>query len=604
MSREQLIAQAKEKYRQELIAKAKEKHQASAGGDQVQVSTGQGGSAGGTPAYNYVKPDPNYVEEMPDVLSAGDRAIAKNFAVSPEAQAAYIKQQYPNQQVTLKDNNVYMRSKSTEPWKAMDPDTGPFSKDFLYDVGDIGYDTVGGVAQSAATAAGALKGGLVTAPMGGWGAIPGAMAASSASGAGIETLRQGIGKIAGIPQDFDTGQIKTVGKIGAVTPLFLGAGNITKAPFAKSMLANASDDTINMLKNQQRGIPGRLIDWAGTKLSSVPTDAINAYSKHGQESIDNITKNGGLINYLDGVTDKANSAIKSERSKIGSEMNNAYGSIQSIDMASAKKPFLDAIQKMEADKAFDPTAWTPELESRLTSLKNGFDNVMPKANSVDGARYVDYQQSLKRLNNNFEAKMDPNNFDFLNAVNGSYANMNQGLDQASRGISSKLKGQYKDIKGLEEMAGNSFNDGQKLYNTLSGLDKGNRLQFREQVLPKVGDLGVDLQNPWEQTLSYKYFADPKLLPVGGGLTNNLDSSAAETIGRTIGGATGNLATGTYGGVKAGAETGGLLAKLGASPKVTKFVLDQNRKQIAPVYFNQNTATVPFLEYMYGNNNGK
>lgn len=575
MTREELLAKAKAKIaRQQLVEKAK----------QMQNST---------------DPTEHFLEESPDALKWKDRAIAKNLANSPESQAAYIKQQYPDQQVTLNDGRVYMRRDNKEPWQALDPDTGFFSKDIIQDVGDMAFDIPAAVAQTAATTSAGAAGGVATLPSGGWGAVPAAMAASGVTGGGLEAFRQKLGQKLGIPQEVDTNQVLTTGAISAVAPAIMGAGNITKAPLMKNMSADAMETLIKA----QRGYVGRGVDAVAPMLSSVPRDAINAYSKHGQAAIDAITDNGGMINYLDDVSNKATSAIVGNKRDIGKQMSAAYqNGVTDVPLTSVKDSFLDAMAKLEKTKSTNPGAWTPALEERLATVKAGYQRTIPQVNTLDANSAFDLQQTLKKLNNNFELKADPNNIDFLSAVNGAYSQLNNGLDTATAGVSSKLKGQYKDAIGLEDLSGSSFDDGQKLYNTLSNMDKGAKLQFKEQVVPRVKDLGVDLMNPYENVQSFKYFADPKLLPISNGSTSTTYTNTLGRLGGNVGGAAAGVISPSATSVGMGQAIGDFAGSIAASPKVTKFAIDASKKQKAPFYLNQNSATLPFLEYMLNEKN--
>lgn len=387
-----------------------------------------------------------YLEESPDALSWGDRAIAKNFANSPEAQAAYIRQQYPNQQVTLKDGNIYMRGNNQEPWKAMDPDTGFFSKDIINDAGDILYDTGAGMVQSAATAASALAGGAATLPSGGWGAIPAAMAGSSASGAAIEAGRQQIGKWAGIPQEIDGGQVGMSGLIGAAAPLVFGAGNITKAPAllnaTKSKLAEYGDDGLRMLQSQQRGLPGRFMDWAGKNMSMVPKNAIEWYSKYGQKGLDDINNNHfGLYSEISNAAQQVDGVGNKLVHEAGQKIDDVYrGSNATANIKGAMSAYDDEIAKLQAKQA---SGQLVEGEvNQLNSLIKQRDDLFK----------INYG-TPKSTTSSFGIEFNPNNLDNVDAnISGLQSKISAIDDQLNNANISMMN--EVDQKALESTRNN------------------------------------------------------------------------------------------------------------------------------------------------------
>mgnify|MGYP007100055573 CR=1 FL=1 len=192
---------------------------------------------------NYV---PQVIQEMHPNISMKERLVAKNLATNPEAQVKYLKKQHPDMDIRLEGGQILAKTKEDKDYKVLDPDTGFFSKDFLYDLGDLGYDIPAGMLTGAATTAGAAAGGLGAGlPTAGAGAIPGALAGGAAAGAatsgGLETLRQGLGKAAGIEQDFDPLQIGIATATGGLAPFVppaIKAGAIKAAPKIVQGLTN------------------------------------------------------------------------------------------------------------------------------------------------------------------------------------------------------------------------------------------------------------------------------------------------------------------------------------------------------------------------------
>lgn len=157
-------------------------------------------------------------------ISWGERTIAKNFGSTPEAMAAYIKQEHPDYDVKVHEGEVFAKSPMDQEYKALDP-KGFFGKGIFHpstwdykDLSDLPVDLASGAVQGAAGSIAAVPGILSANPPL---AVGGAMVGSGAATAGTETLKQALGKALGIPDNMNASEIAQNAAIGTLAP---GAG--------------------------------------------------------------------------------------------------------------------------------------------------------------------------------------------------------------------------------------------------------------------------------------------------------------------------------------------------------------------------------------------
>lgn len=202
------------------------------------------------------------VNEMPEDLKG--RFVYKNFGADPVAAFNYLQKENPDFELkTDKNNEVLARKRGTQDWGRLDP------KGFDWrDLTDIAYDVPAAVAQGAATAAAGIGGAALG---GGVGAIPAAMAGSAASGAGLETLRQGVGSYF-IDDNMSAQDIGIAGAAGAVSPLLFGTG-ASGAQALKMASKEGAKQTAEEILKTQSGLLGRAYDktagYLGPKLGAL-----------------------------------------------------------------------------------------------------------------------------------------------------------------------------------------------------------------------------------------------------------------------------------------------------------------------------------------------
>lgn len=167
---------------------------------------------------------PQVVDEAADLEG---RFAVKNFGGSTADSVAYLQQKNPDKEVTVIGDEIVARPKnSNEPYKKLDP-----SKLEWADITDVAYDIPAGVLSGAAATGAGLLGGAAS---GGIGAVPSAALAGGATSAGLETLRQLIGKGVGASKEMSGTDIALAGGMGALSPVLFGTG-ATTGQVAKTM---------------------------------------------------------------------------------------------------------------------------------------------------------------------------------------------------------------------------------------------------------------------------------------------------------------------------------------------------------------------------------
>jgi len=241
------------------------------------------------------------VSEGPANVPAVDRMLIQNLSNSPQAGAEYLKQQGYDAKVY--GSEIVIKDKATGKIQQLDPNDLEWK-----DATDILYDVPAGAVQGVSTAFGGVYGG-----------IPGASAASGASGMVLEALRQKLGQYAGLPQDVNAEQVGIAGLAGIASPALLGSGattnQIAKRAAAKGIseaeLANANRSLVT------RGVEKALPKVAAT-LSGVPEEDILTYWNRRPE-----VKMAGTDS-ADAVYKNINTGLENSRVRAEGELMNQY----------------------------------------------------------------------------------------------------------------------------------------------------------------------------------------------------------------------------------------------------------------------------------------
>lgn len=329
-------------------------------------------------------------QEMHPEITAGTRLLLKNLSTSPEASAAYIRQEYPGMQVRTQNGQLQMKRPEEPVWRVLDPDTGFFSKDILNDAGDIIGDTTTGVLSGlAATAAGGAA-----APSGP-GAIAAAMGAGGASSAGLEATRQKLGQRLGIPQEMNWGDVGIQGAVGTAAPLLMGAGG-AKDVLKQGVKSQALTDIL------QRGVVptavGRAAPVVGEAMSGVPAPVIKTYFNRMPVIDKKIAE--GVSQPSEQVQKDIDTAFSQAISKTGGELERMNEASQiPVDITSVKGKIDEVIRELEGKKF--------KNEDEINAL-NQLKAERDKAFQMQNPNYEDElrQNAMAKENYNQELKAE------------------------------------------------------------------------------------------------------------------------------------------------------------------------------------------------------
>lgn len=182
----------------------------------------------------------------PAPIGVGDRALVKNLGNSTYDAIKFLAGKYPNLDFAHDGKgNVLAKTKGTEAWQPLDPETDPTNpetwatsggrREMLQDVLDIPADVGAGLATGTGATLGALGG---AAAGGGIGALPGSMAGSATAAGVYDTARQAAGKATGVNQAVDPSQVAEQALWAGATAPIAGTGvgqNLLSRSAAKGM---------------------------------------------------------------------------------------------------------------------------------------------------------------------------------------------------------------------------------------------------------------------------------------------------------------------------------------------------------------------------------
>jgi hypothetical protein len=286
----------------------------------------------------------------PDI-STKDRFIVKNFANTPQDAINYLAKKYPEHDIELKGNDIAIKRKDELNFKKLDP-----SSLELADIGDIGYDVLSGVGETAAT-------GLAGIGTAGWGAIPAGAAASAAS----ETIRQGIGRTLGVNPEVSGTDIAISGAIGGAFPL---AGKAVRGAWNF-----AGKKALPYLGEKVSGVTRQTIKDLGKDFVKITQGQRSETAKEASQNII------GAIN-------KYEKSAMSEAEKITSKAE------KPIDISGAEKAFDDSIARAETKFNKMPTEINLKNYEGLQNLKNEFFSGNKELQALDA---WDFRKQLDDL---------------------------------------------------------------------------------------------------------------------------------------------------------------------------------------------------------------
>jgi hypothetical protein len=602
----------------------------------------RGAAASGSSTPNSANVD----QAMPEFVSTGDRAIAKNFSNSPESALAFYRQQYPDAEFALMDGEVVGKKKGDVKWGQIDPSlksyfsmktlTNPLEtlKEVGRDIGDVGYDLAAGATQGAATTAGFLS------PVPG-----GAMLAGAGSGAALEAGRQAAGQAFGIPQEVSGKDTAIAGGLGALNPLLFG---VNKMPGVANKAASifGKEGLFNMTAQQEAksgGLFKKGIDYAGPKAVKFATgigEDVQAAYRNNKQYLQDIAKRDGQFGLVDDLSNKVQRTLGEHQTKLGKKVGDAIDTAAGpVDISKAKQVFADRLTFLKS-KPYITNAEQAEINSlenyytkyfglaepystyskvdgvpsnsRAVSIfgqtgkevgpvgsspafdmtKNTFTELPDK---IQGQRAFDLQHKLKQAAA-FETNMTPETLSAKGSARGAYHNINQSLDDATSGLSQEAKDNYSMFKVVGDEVEKGFNTPQKTYNSVTNLDKNAKMSLVSRLKGLSDDGVLDVSNDVDNIRALNAYhgmnagnlIQERAVPLNTGLATALGS-----LGSLIGYKTGAGFTGAAVGGGAGVAAAKGLATKKAARGMSAIgdVVDQ----FTPVNYLTNPA------YYMGNN---
>jgi len=473
------------------------------------------------------------LNESPEGLSG--RFAVKNFGSSSGDVIGYLKEQNPgfDFKIEEKSGEILAKNSKDNQWGRLDPQ----GLDLPGDLTDIAYDVPAGIAQGIATGAAGIAGAAGSPYALGAGAIPAAMATSAATGAGLEAGRQGIGRMLGIKDNFDTGDTAFAGGVGAVSPLLFGTGAGAKDALKAAVKSGLDADT---LLKMQKGYGGKLYDKAAEKIFPYMGMVAGGYDpkvlKTAYDNLDSIklAENNplGAANEFRAINEIFSDSLKEASRKSGKTLENLRNQQDSImgtiPLEEITNPLNSYISKIDANQlqnaqSSEAKAAAQDVLSRLFSTTG--DNPSPITNvNVAQARQLAEQLkdealssglnfnnmgSTKSLNTNKLAK----DKQLLNALSEASGTLNQKIDSTVGVMDPELlkkitaqKEAYSALATLKDEFANPTNKQATFNNFLKRNDLESKAlkQQMEEYLPdnmKADDVAAKIQ-------AYDLFAKP------------------------------------------------------------------------------------------------
>lgn len=256
----------------------------------------------------------NVLDEDSDI-GLWDRLAVKNFGGDIGDQIKYLssKPEYSDYNIQDYNGEIVAKKKGEEKFKKLDKSWSLNPIEILKDAGDIGFDVLSGIAESAGAAAGASSGVSTL----GLGSVPLAAFGAARAAAGMEALKQTIGKAIGVRGEYEPSEMISSGALGAVPIFAFGTG------LGKNFVKNAFKDDAEIAKY----------------LKSTQNEMHYVDDKLSQESIDLAMKlkeeeQKGL---LSGISDAA----------VGLVTGNKPEMLRTV-MDYVPKPILEALKKKGA----------------------------------------------------------------------------------------------------------------------------------------------------------------------------------------------------------------------------------------------------------------
>lgn len=564
------------------------------------------------------------VQEQHPSISFLDRAKIKNFGDDAMSSIAYLKEKNPDVEYDYKNNQIVAKGKGEKEWRVLDP-----SGFDLQDITDVAYDIPAGIAQGAATSVAGLAGGAFGA---GAGAIPAAMAASGATGAGAEALRQYIGKMAGV-NEMNGREIATSGAIGAAAPFLFGTG--ASKPMIKAALGG--DDVVRNISSKlgnyiqkdefamtpanlkaaeeyltraQTGVLSRPIEKIGGFLSGIPEKVLGKMQQPITPYVKGFMEKAGYSFNPDDVvtTTKAGEIMDFDPDKFATKF---VDTLKEETSAKRKELGDEISRRLDASgKQFDFTKYMEDLVNFMDDIKSSKNYTNADDATIKRAKQLvnDYLTTDVRI-------VDPNTGRMFRELDQNGKPIRKLIDNASASEAMRIKNSMNDFLDFASRGGSRDSPINKqlmqkfggihkkvsddIYNAIDGgelrqLYRQNE-EIGEYVMRKISseDNALKaLKNMDKKTFSIlnsrlKQFDDlhgTQLSELGDVVQNwnyfakpetvsvggrgSEINRRAVTLGSLVGGTIGGAVAGPIGGIK-GAAIGGSAGQLLTSPAAIK-----------------------------------
>lgn len=173
-------------------------------------------------------------------VSGFERFVVKNLTSNPESARSFLESRGYQTRKWGDGWNFAVRKRDGDPWKVVDP-RGLDAWDITDLLGDVGVGLLSGA--TATLGAGLGAGG------GPAGFVAGGVAGGTAGGTAGEAARQGLGKLAGVPDNIDPGQIALSGGIGGAFPAMGGLLGATGRGLARATNSSFGEAVGEQLSN-------------------------------------------------------------------------------------------------------------------------------------------------------------------------------------------------------------------------------------------------------------------------------------------------------------------------------------------------------------------
>ena len=481
---------------------------------------------------------PDVTQEMPDISGlTTSRAMVKNFGNDINSSIQYLQQKHPDADFMAIGDQILAKKKSDQKWGVLDPNTSLFSlgtlKDLPQDITDIVTDVASGLGTSAASVLGGMAG-LATGP----GALLSGAAAGAAAGGGIESMRQWLGKQAGVNKEVNTGDVALSAGLGAVAPLLMGTG-ATAAQVAKGALKSGL--TADVVREANRGIIGKAMPYASEVLSGVPADTFKALRKYLPEIQEarKLGEGGARLQFAEQAQGDLKDALKAHKDTLTNRFTEALDAAPdfSVNIGKVLEPVRERIAKLGEERA---RAGTAGIEKELSTLAKFEKDILPTAKivddfgveksiPVDNLNARDATSYLGRLRAKLESigaldgqtgkisfeRVKEGNKLAAETMQATYNAVSKQLDTAVSTLDAPLRKDYAQFKNIERLWEPNLKTAEKTDKFLRNLNRREKTILNEVVQNQGAAIGKDMKPLMDKMSAFGMYLDPAMAPLSG-----------------------------------------------------------------------------------------